>query len=98
MNFSDDTREPSFPDPSASGLSREDSVENPATTDQPVSSAGFPAEPPGAESSSHLEMPAPAAAPPTSFLPDDLRISWSWTHLALFALFALGSIIVIQIG
>jgi len=98
MNFFDETPEPPLPDPSASGLSPEDSAgsEKPATTGQPDSSAGFPGE--AAELSAPLEMPPPAPSPPASFLPDDLRISWSWTHLALFALFALGSIIVIQIA
>jgi membrane protease YdiL (CAAX protease family) len=45
--------------------------------------------------------PIPAAAapsPPVSFLPEDLRIGWSWLHLLFFSLFAFGSIVVIQLG
>ena len=42
-----------------------------------------------------------AATPPlraTSFLPEDLRISWSWPHLVVFLVFGLGSLLVVQIG
>ena len=41
--------------------------------------------------------PMPPPSPPVSFLPEDLRISWSWLHLLLFGLFTLGSLIVIQV-
>jgi membrane protease YdiL (CAAX protease family) len=40
----------------------------------------------------------PPAPPPDSYLPPDLRIPWSWLHLLLFALFAFGSILFIQLG
>jgi len=38
--------------------------------------------------------PPPAAIP---YLPEDLRISWSWVHLLFFGLFTIGSLIVIQL-
>jgi membrane protease YdiL (CAAX protease family) len=47
------------------------------------------------------ELPQPAALPPPTFdsyLPEDLRITWSWLHLIVFTVFAVGSIIVIQLG
>jgi membrane protease YdiL (CAAX protease family) len=42
-----------------------------------------------------------AAAPPfkpTSFLPDDLRISWSWPHFVIFLMFGFGSLLLVQLG
>jgi membrane protease YdiL (CAAX protease family) len=39
-------------------------------------------------------VPAPS---PLAFLPADLQITWSWAHLVFFAVFAFGSIIVIDI-
>src|SRR5882762_1409828 len=42
-----------------------------------------------------------AAAPPikrTSFLPGDLRISWSWPHLIVFLFFGFASLLIVQIG
>ena len=43
--------------------------------------------------------PVPAPPPPeVSFLPDDLRISWSWLHLLFFGLFTFGSLLLIQIS
>lgn len=42
--------------------------------------------------------PEPPPPPPASFLPADLRISWSWLHLLFFGLFAFGSLLVIQLG
>jgi membrane protease YdiL (CAAX protease family) len=42
---------------------------------------------------------AETVPPPTNaFLPEDLRISWSWLHLLFFGLFAFGSILFIQVG
>lgn len=43
-------------------------------------------------------FPSPAPPAADSFLPPDLRIPWSWLHLLLFALFAFGSILFIQLG
>jgi uncharacterized protein len=42
-----------------------------------------------------------AAAPPvkrTSFLPEDLRVSWSWPHLIVFVFFGFASLLIVQIG
>jgi len=42
-----------------------------------------------------------AASPPlkpTSFLPDDLRISWSWPHFIIFLVFGFGSLLLVQLG
>ena len=47
-----------------------------------------------ADTPSTLPPPPPANA----FLPEDLRVPWSWLHLLLFGLFAFGSILVIQIA
>jgi membrane protease YdiL (CAAX protease family) len=46
-------------------------------------------------------FPSAAIPPPpdaNSFLPDDLRISWSWLHLTLFSLFGLVSLLVVQLA
>ena len=40
-------------------------------------------------------VPVPSFAP---FVPDDLRISWSWRHLLVFLLFAIASQFVVGIG
>jgi len=83
----------------------------PPSSDQPV--AGPPSDDSGVREQADTFVPPPEPAsdgnsllveaptlppPPTSFLPEDLRISWSWPHLILFAVFAMGSIILIQIG
>jgi membrane protease YdiL (CAAX protease family) len=42
-----------------------------------------------------------AAAPQfrrTFFLPEDLRISWSWPHLIVFLIFGFGSLLLVQLG
>jgi membrane protease YdiL (CAAX protease family) len=42
-----------------------------------------------------------AAAPPAkarSFLPEDLRISWSWPHLIVFLVFGFSSLLIVQIA
>src|ERR1043166_2966097 len=42
-----------------------------------------------------------APPPPPSkfaFLPEDLRITWSWAHLIFFTLFAFGSILLIEVA
>jgi membrane protease YdiL (CAAX protease family) len=42
-----------------------------------------------------------ADAPPfrrTYFLPEDLRISWSWPHLIVFLIFGFGSLLLVQLG
>jgi len=97
MNFLDENPEPPSQDPSASGPSPGDSRGQEKAGDSYQPAPGLPAEPPpGAEISLLKETPPPA--PAASFLPDDLRVTWSWAHLLLFALFTLGSIIVIQIA
>jgi membrane protease YdiL (CAAX protease family) len=40
----------------------------------------------------------PPPPSPLSFLPEDLRIGWSWLHLFFFGLFAFGSLAVIQVA
>ncbi|HVO56808.1 MAG TPA: type II CAAX endopeptidase family protein [Dongiaceae bacterium] len=48
-------------------------------------------------SSSELPLtPAPPPAPWYAFLPEDLRVSWSWLHFLGFFIFAFGSLIVLQ--
>jgi len=39
--------------------------------------------------------PAPGLS---SFLPEDLRISWSWPHLIVFLAFGFGSLLIVQLG
>ena len=38
------------------------------------------------------------AYPPALSLPEDLRISWSWTHLVVFLVFGFASLLMVQIG
>jgi membrane protease YdiL (CAAX protease family) len=33
-----------------------------------------------------------------SYLPEDLRISWSWAHLVTFLVFGFGSLVIVQLG
>ena len=69
----------------------------PLESDAPASSFPEPLSPPlGGDPISYT-----AAAPPiklTSFLPEDLRISWSWPHLVVFLVFGAGSLLIVQIG
>jgi membrane protease YdiL (CAAX protease family) len=44
---------------------------------------------------SFAAVAAPAKA--RSFLPEDLRISWSWPHLIVFLVFGFGSLLIVQI-
>src|SRR6266571_6161942 len=42
-----------------------------------------------------------AVAPPprfSAYLPEDLRITWSWAHLFVFLSFGFGSLLIVQIG
>jgi membrane protease YdiL (CAAX protease family) len=42
-----------------------------------------------------------ALAPPSqfrSYLPEDLRITWSWLHLVMFLVFGFGSLLIVQLG
>src|SRR6266481_8622267 len=69
----------------------------PLESDAPASSFPEPLSPPlGGDPISYA-----AAAPPiklTSFLPEDLRISWSWPHLVVLLVFGAGSLLIVQIG
>ena len=56
------------------------------------------APPPGESISVSLAEAVPTAPPANAFLPEDLRISWSWLHLLFFGIFAFGSILAIQVG
>lgn len=41
------------------------------------------------------------ASPPAKlrpYLPEDLRISWSWSHLVTFLVFGFGSLVIVQLG
>ena len=88
MNAFDENPQPPSPDLPLAGLSSEDSgvKKEQADPGEPVSFVGLLGEPP------------PPLPPAASFLPEDLRISWSWPHLILFAVFVIGSIILIQLG
>ena len=39
-----------------------------------------------------------APPPPGASVPEDLRISWSWLHFLVFLLFAVGSLLFVQLG
>jgi membrane protease YdiL (CAAX protease family) len=88
MNAFDENPQPPSPDLPLAGLSSEDSSVKKEQADpvEPVAFVGLLGEAP------------PPPPPAASFLPEDLRISWSWPHLILFAIFVIGSIIVIQLG
>ena len=47
----------------------------------------------GTETAAAMEA---APYPPSKTYPEDLQISWSWAHLSLFAVFAFGSLVIIQ--
>lgn len=74
---------------------------------EPERPAEQPAAPASADSH-HLPLPGDpisyAAAAPApvsrtmSFLPEDLRISWSWPHLITFLIFGFASLLIVQIG
>lgn len=44
------------------------------------------------------EIPLAAAYPPPKIYPEDLQISWSWAHLAVFVGFSTISLVVIQVA
>jgi membrane protease YdiL (CAAX protease family) len=48
---------------------------------------------PGTDPAAATEV---APYPPAKTYPEDLQISWSWTHLILFAVFGFGSLVIIQ--
>jgi membrane protease YdiL (CAAX protease family) len=69
----------------------------PSDSDAPASSSVEPLSPP----LSGDPISYAAATPPfkaRSFLPEDLRISWSWPHLVVFLVFGFGSLLIVQLG
>jgi membrane protease YdiL (CAAX protease family) len=63
---------------------------------EPASSQPF-AQPLGGDPLSFLVVP-PAASTPSSNLPEDLRISWSWLHLLVFGVFVVASLVTLQLA
>lgn len=61
------------------------------------SPSGESASPLGGDPISYVAVHPAAAHPPSSNLPEDLRISWSWPHLLLFFLYVIVSQVVIGI-
>lgn len=69
----------------------------PSGSDAPASSSAEPLPPP----LSGDPISYAAATPPFRaryFLPEDLRISWSWPHLVVFLVFGFGSLLIVQLG
>jgi len=82
--FDDNPLKP--PDPYfPSGSSADQSSPSPSTS--PLASDPVP---------SYVELGP--AYPPALSLPEDLRISWSWTHLVVFLVFGFASLLIVQIG
>jgi membrane protease YdiL (CAAX protease family) len=82
--FDDNPLKP--PDPYfPSGSSADESSPSPSTS--PLASDPVP---------SYVELGP--AYPPAPSLPEDLRISWSWTHLVVFLVFGFASLLIVQIG
>jgi membrane protease YdiL (CAAX protease family) len=83
-SFDDNPLKP--PDPYfPSGSSADQSSPSPSTS--PLASDPVP---------SYVELGP--AYPPALSLPEDLRISWSWTHLVVFLVFGFASLLMVQIG
>jgi membrane protease YdiL (CAAX protease family) len=64
-------------------------------------SSAQPVEAPSAEPLAGDPIAYAAVAPVAksrSYLPEDLRISWSWAHLLVFLVFGLGSLLIVQLG
>jgi membrane protease YdiL (CAAX protease family) len=82
--FDDNPLEP--PEPCLpSGSSADQSSPSPSTS--PLASDPVP---------TYVELGP--AYPPALSLPEDLRISWSWTHLVVFLVFGFASLLIVQIG
>ncbi len=71
----------------------------PALPDQPADSASSQlfAQPLGGDPLSYVPV-TPEASAPSSNLPEDLRISWSWPHLLAFGMFVLASLLTLQLA
>jgi membrane protease YdiL (CAAX protease family) len=85
--FDDNPLTPSEPNPGS----------EPSSSGASASSAGEPVS----ELLGGDPISLAAAAPPwkrTSFLPEDLCISWSWAHLIVFLVFGFGSLLIVQVG
>jgi membrane protease YdiL (CAAX protease family) len=64
-------------------------------------SSAQPSETPSTEIIAGDPFTYAAAAPAAksrSYLPEDLRISWSWAHLVTFLVFGFGSLLIVQLG
>jgi membrane protease YdiL (CAAX protease family) len=91
-----------FDDPSAPEQPKE--PEAPESEQQALDdlAARIVVHPPEAEAPISLDKNSFVAppSPPSeiSFLPEDLRISWSWLHLLFFGLFTFGSLMIIQVA
>lgn len=99
MNPFDDSPQNTHPDPPAADSSSRGPADPPDPSLEELSSrivvhAAEPLSPSPGDSATQLPPPPP---PSNSFLPSDLRITWSWLHLLLFTFFALSSILVIQV-
>jgi membrane protease YdiL (CAAX protease family) len=58
-----------------------------------------PRAPSEEQSSGEASAPQPAPPPvPGAALPEDLRVSWSWPHLAVFVLFSVASMAFVQLA
>lgn len=58
----------------------------------------LPAPPLAGDPISYVAVNPAAAHPAYSNLPEDLRISWSWVHLIVFALFGFASLVLVQLA
>jgi membrane protease YdiL (CAAX protease family) len=67
--------------------------------DRPAEPAGQEpfAQPLGGDPLSYVVAP-PSTAAPSSNLPEDLRISWSWLHLLVFGVFVVASLVTLQLA
>jgi membrane protease YdiL (CAAX protease family) len=84
--FDDNSLKPPDEDPHVPFSS--DQLEDSATEE--TSAHPLIAQPLGGDPLSYAAV-SPAASTPSSHLPEDLRISWSWPHLLVFAIFFLAS-------
>jgi membrane protease YdiL (CAAX protease family) len=75
----------------------QDAERHPAAEDSRASPAAEPLSPPlaGDPIAYAALTPSPRSR---SYLPEDLRISWSWPHLLVFLFFGFASLLVVQLG
>jgi membrane protease YdiL (CAAX protease family) len=85
--FGDNPLKPSEPNPGS----------RPSDSDAPASSPAEPLFTPlSGDPISYAAVSPPFKA--RYFLPEDLRISWSWPHLVVFLVFGFGSLLIVQLG